>query len=73
MKKKNKMIAPIVVAVLLVLYFAVYFGFLITLVNSLWKYILAVLPFAFSVIIVKVCKERINEIKEEDNDDLSKY
>ncbi len=71
--KKNKFIAPILVTVLMVIYYVVYFGLLITLLDGIWKYLLAILPFAFSIVMVKVCIERINEIKEGEEDDISKY
>ena len=67
------MIAPIIVTVLLVLYYVVYFSVLMVLVNGIWRILLAVIPFAFSVVIVKVCIERIHEIKEGEEDDLSQY
>ena len=60
---KKKMIAPIVVAILMILYFVVYFGFLITLLDGVWKIALGVLPVAFSLVMIKVCIERIREIK----------
>ena len=44
---KKKMIAPIVVTAILVLYYAVYFGFLITLVSGIWKYLLGIIPLIF--------------------------
>ena len=70
---KKKMIVPIVVSVIVILYYMVYFGFLITMLDGLWKYILGVIPFALSIIMVKVCRERIDEIKGGEEDDLSKY
>ena len=70
---KKKMVAPVVVTVLMVLYYAVYFGFLITLVSGGWKILLGVIPLAFSAVMVKVCIERINEIKKGEEDDLSQY
>ena len=70
---KKKMVAPVVVTVLMVLYYAVYFGFLITLVSGVWKILLGVIPLVFSAVMVKVCIERINEIKKGEEDDLSKY
>ena len=70
---KKKMIAPIVVSVIMILYYVVYFGFLITLLPGIWKYALGMLPLAFSVLIVKVCIERINEIRKGEEDDISKY
>ena len=70
---KKKMIAPIIVTVLMVLYYVVYFGFLITLIDGVWKYLLGIMPLIFSIVTVKVCIERINEIKEGEEDDISKY
>ncbi len=70
---RKKMIAPIVVSVIMILYYVVYFGFLITLLPGIWKYALGILPLAFSVLIVKVCIERINEIRKGEEDDISKY
>lgn len=69
----KKLIAPIIVAIVLILYFIVYFGFLITLLNGYWKYLLGIIPIVFAVIIVYVCVERINEIRSGEEDDLSKY
>ena len=71
--KKKKMIAPIIVTVLMVLYYVVYFGFIISLLEGIWKYVFAILPLAFSAITVKVCIDRINEIKKGEEDDISKY
>ena len=70
---KNKMIAPIIITVVVVLYYVVYFGFLISLLNTVWKYAFGVIPLVFSAIMVKVCIERINEIKKGEEDDISKY
>ena len=70
---KKKMVAPIVVTVLMVAYYVVYFGFLISLLEGVWKYVLGILPIAFSVVMVKVCIERIREIKKGEEDDLSQY
>ena len=72
-QNKKKFVAPIVVTVLMILYYIVYFGFLITLVNGIWKYALGIIPLAFSVVMVKVCIERINEIKKGEENDLSQY
>lgn len=70
---KKKMIAPIVVCIFVVLYYAVYFGFLITLVSGVWKYLLGIVPLGFSAVMIKVCLERIREIKKGEEDDLSQY
>ena len=69
---KNKMIAPIVVSVI-ILYYVVYFGILIALLDGVWKWLLGIIPLAFSAVMLKVCIERMNEIKKGEEDDLSKY
>jgi hypothetical protein len=67
------MVAPIVVAILMILYFVVYFGFLISLLNGIWKIALGVIPLALSAVMIKVCIERIREIKKGEEDDISQY
>ena len=69
----KKMIAPIVVTILLILYYVIYFGFLILLLDGIWKFILGIIPLGFSALMVKVCIERIQEIKKGEEDDISKY
>ena len=70
---KKKMIAPIVITVIMILYYIAYFGFLISLLDGIWKYVLGIIPLAFSVIMIYVCIERINEIKKGEEDDISQY
>ena len=70
---KKKLIAPIVVSVIMVLYYVVYFGILIALLDGIWKWLLGIIPLAFTAVMLKVCIERINEIKKGEEDDLSKY
>ena len=70
---RKKMLPPIVVSVIIILYYVVYFGILITLLEGIWKYVLGIIPLIFSVVMVKVCIERIKEIKEGEEDDISKY
>lgn len=70
---EKKMIAPIVVSVVMVLYYVVYFGILITLVDGIMRVLLGIIPLILSVVMVKVCIERIKEIKEGEEDDISKY
>lgn len=71
--KKKKFIAPIIVTVVMIAYYAVYFGFLVSLLSGIVKYAFGILPLAFSAIMVKVCIERIQEIKKGEEDDLSQY
>ena len=70
---KNKMIAPIVISVIIILYYVVYFGILIALLYGVWKWLLGIIPLALSAVVLKVCIERIKEIKKGEEDDLSKY
>lgn len=67
------MAAPIVISVIVVLYYAAYFGFIITMLDSIWKYVLGIIPLLLSAVMVKVCIERIREIKKGEEDDISKY
>lgn len=70
---KRKFIAPIAVTVIMVAYYAAYFGLLFWLLRGVWKYLLAILPLGLSVVMIKVCIERIYEIQEGEENDLSKY
>ena len=70
---KKKMIAPIVVSILMILYYVIYFCFLISLLEGSFKYIFGILPIIFSSVMIKVCIERIKEIKGGEEDDISKY
>ncbi len=67
------MTAPIIVTILMILYYAVYFGFLISVLDGVWKYLLGIVPLVLTVLMIAVCIERIREIKKGEEDDLSKY
>ena len=70
---KRKMIAPIVVTVIIIAYYALYFGVLMSLLTGVWRVVVGVAPLIFSVLTLGVCIERINEIKKGEEDDISKY
>ena len=70
---KKKMTAPIIVTIIMVIYYVVYFGLLISLLNGIMKILFGILPLLFAVLTVKVCIDRINEIKKGEEDDISKY
>ena len=72
-KHGKKMIAPIIITVITVLYYVIYFGFVIALLDGLGKLLLGLLPLLLSAIMIAVCIERIKEIKKCEEDDLSKY
>lgn len=70
----KKMIAPIVITVLIVLYYVFYFGLLMTLIEHVaLKVLLGVIPIALSGVMIFVCVQRIKEIRSGEEDDLSKY
>ena len=69
----KKMIAPIVITILVVLYYCVYFGVLIHLIGKLSAVLLGIIPLVLSGAMIYVCVERIKEIKGGEEDDISKY
>lgn len=73
MDSRKKMLAPIIVTIFMVLYYIAYFGFLIVMIDGIWKYALGIIPLIFSIVMIKVCMERINEIRKGEEDDISKY
>ena len=70
---KRKMLAPLIVSGIFIIYFIVYFGILISLLNGILKFALGIIPLILSIIMIKVCVERIDEIKKGEEDDISKY
>ena len=72
-KHVKKMIAPIIITVITGLYYVIYFGFVIALLDGLGKLLLGLLPLLLSAIMIAVCIERIKEINKGEEDDLSKY
>ena len=71
--KKKKMVAPIIITILFVLYLVIYFAVIINTVSGIMKILLGVVPLALAAVMIYVCIQRINEIKGGDEDDLSKY
>lgn len=69
----KKMIAPIVISVLIILYYFAYFAVLIYLLDGWLKWLLALIPAIISAAMIYVCIERITEIKGGEEDDLSEY
>ena len=69
----KKMIAPIFITVVVILYYGFYFGILIKLLDGFCKYLLGIVPIVLAVVMIAVCIERIREIRSGEEDDLSKY
>ena len=69
----KKMIAPIVVTILAVIYFIVYFTLLIRVTEGVIRIVLGIVPLAFIGVMIAVCVQRIKEIRSGEEDDLGKY
>ena len=69
----SKMIVPVVITAFVVLYYVLYFALLVTLLEGILRWILGVIPLLLSIVMIKVCLERINEIQKGEEDDLSQY
>ena len=69
----KKMIAPIVVTAIAVLYYALYFGLLFQVLSGLWLWVFGLVPLALAGVMIGVCVERIQEIRKGEEDDLSQY
>ena len=70
---RKKMIAPIIITILIVLYYVFYFTIVIALPVGIWKFFLGIIPVVLAAIMIYVCVQRIKEIREGEEDDLSKY
>ena len=73
--KKNPYIAPIVVAVLVVLYF-IFYGYMATVIDGMpfvARIVFMAIPVVMIIVMIYTLIERINEIRKGENDDLGKY
>ena len=73
--KKNPYIAPIVVAVLVVLYF-IFYGYMATVIDGMpfvARIVFIAIPVVMIIVMIYTLIERIKEIRKGENDDLGKY
>ena len=71
---RKKMIAPIVVTILVILYYLFIFGIVVNSTEcTAMKAVLGVVPFLLAAAMIAVCVQRIREIKGGEEDDLGKY
>ena len=73
--KKNPYIAPIIVAVLVVLYF-IFYGYMTTMVDGMpfvARVVFVAIPVVMIIVMVCTLIERIKEIRKGENDHLGKY
>ena len=72
--KTKKIIAPIIITCLLILYFTAFILGIIRIPDSLWiKAVGIIIPLFFIGVSIFVLVERIKEIRSGEEDDLSKY
>jgi hypothetical protein len=73
-KHRKKMIAPVIITGIVIIYYGFFFGLLITSLDNLWlKLLLGLIPILVASVMIAVCVERIKEIKGGEEDDLSQY
>lgn len=74
-KHRKKLIAPIIITILIVLYFIFYMfiGASIAEIPILMKVLALVIPIGLIVLSIYMLFERIDEIKGGEEDDLGKY
>lgn len=72
---KKKMVAPIIITVLMVLYYILYFGLLLIALEDMiiLSILLGIIPISCAAVIIGVCIQRIKEIRSGEEDDLSQY
>ncbi len=75
MKYLNKMIAPVIITILFIIYF-VGIALSMSVINELpflYKVLFVVIPFLMAIVMIVVLIGRIKEIRSGEEDDLSKY
>lgn len=71
---EKKMIAPIIITILVIVYYIIYFAVIISVLPiAFLKIIFGIIPALLSGVMIYVCLQRIKEIKGGEEDDLSKY
>jgi len=69
----KKKIAPIVITIVMVLYYAFYFGILVVSLPTIGKIALGVIPLLLAIASIYVCVQRMREIDGGEEDDLGDY
>ncbi len=73
-KHRGKMIAPIIIAMLLILYYAGFFVCCMMIpMPAALKFLFGLVPILLAGICIFVLAERIGEIRSGEEDDLSQY
>ena len=75
MKYLKKMIAPIIITVIVVLYF-IFIASLVFISDELpmqWRFVIIMIITVFVIVMISVLMSRIKEIRSGEEDDLSQY
>lgn len=71
---KKKMVAPIIITVIMVIYYILYFVSVLAVIDFwLLKLLFGIIPLALGGGMIYGCIQRIKEIQGGEEDDLSKY
>lgn len=75
MKYLKKMIAPIIITIIVVLYFIFIasFAFISDELPMQWRFVIIMIISAFVIVMISVLISRIKEIRSGEEDDLSQY
>ena len=69
----RKKIAPIIITIIVVLYYILYFTLVIFAVPGVLTIIFGIVPLLLAGLMIYVCVQRMKEIDGGEEDDLSKY
>lgn len=69
----RKKIAPIIITIIVVLYYILYFTLIIFAVPGILTIIFGIVPLLLAGLMIYVCVQRMKEIDGGEEDDLSKY
>ncbi len=70
---KKKMVAPVVITIVAIAYYIGYFVLLMAALKGILRILAGVMPIALIGIMLYVCKQRIQEIRSGEEDDLNQY
>ena len=70
---KKKMVAPVVITIIAVLYYILYFAIIVYALDGIIRFAFGIIPLAMAAVMIYVCFQRIEEIKGGEEDDISQY
>lgn len=69
----KKMAPPIIATAIIIVYLIFYFVVLFALLEGIMRILFLVVPVISAILLIAVCLERIKEIKDGEENDISKY